>query len=161
MLPSPFNGFGIQTNYTYIDSSNVPQVNLSTTDPNGPGVNEPTVDASLLPLENLSEHNVNFAALYEKGPVSARLAYSWRSEFLLTTRDVIVPNAPIMNEATGQLDGSFFYTFNGGLKFGIQGVNLLNEVIETSQVLNDGLVTAGRSWFMSDRRISVVVRATF
>ena len=161
MLPSPFNGFGIQTNYSYIDSGNVPQINLSTNDPNGPGVNEPAIDTSLLPLENLSKHNINFATLYEKGPISARLAYSWRSEFLLTTRDVIVPNAPIMNQATGQLDGSFFYTFNGGLKFGIQGVNLLNEVIKTSQVLNDDLVTAGRSWFMSDRRLSVVIRANF
>jgi TonB-dependent receptor len=161
MLPAPFSGFGIQTNYTYIDSSNVPQINLSTNDPNGPGVSEPTINTGLLPLENLSKHNANFAALYEKGPVSARLAYSWRSDFLLTTRDVIVPNAPIMNEATGQLDGSFFYTFNGGFKVGIQGVNLLNEVTKTSQILNDNLLSTGRSWFMNDRRISVVMRASF
>lgn len=160
-LPGFWRGFGIQANYSYIDSDGVPQANLSTEDPNGPGVREPVIDTELLPLAGLSDHNVNFAVIYEKGPVSTRLAYSWRSEYLLTTRDVIVPFAPIMNEATGQLDGSFFYTINDMFKVGVQGANLTNEVTETSQVLNNDLLTAGRSWFMNDRRYSLVVRATF
>jgi TonB-dependent receptor len=160
-LPSFWRGFGVQANYSYIDSSGVEQSNLSTDDPNGPGVNEPVIDTSLLPLVGLSEHNANFALIYERGPVSTRLAYNWRSEFLLTTRDVIVPFAPIMNEDTGQLDGSLFYTVNDNVKVGVQGVNLLNEVTRTTQVLNDQLLSSGRSWFMNDRRYSVVLRATF
>jgi TonB-dependent receptor len=160
-LPGLWSGFGVQANYSYIDSSGVEQSNLSTDDPNGPGVNEPVVDTSLLPLVGLSKHNANFALIFEKGPVSTRLAYNWRSEFLLTTRDVIVPFAPIMNEDTGQLDGSFFYTVNDNVKVGIQGVNLLNEVTKTSQVLNDELLMAGRSWFVNDRRYSAVLRVTF
>ena len=43
----------------------------------------------------------------------------------------------------------------------MQGVNLTNEVTRTSQVLNNELLTAGRSWFMNDRRFTVVLRATF
>jgi TonB-dependent receptor len=160
-LPGLWNGIGVQANYSYIDSSGVEQTNLSAEDPNGPGVNEPVVDTSLLPLVGLSKHNANFALIYEKGPVSTRLAYNWRSEFLLTTRDVIVPFAPIMNEDTGQLDGSFFYTVNDNVKIGVQGANLLNEVTKTSQVLNDQLLTAGRSWFVNDRRYSAVMRVTF
>ncbi|OYX95328.1 MAG: hypothetical protein B7Y78_05290, partial [Caulobacter sp. 35-67-4] len=93
--------------------------------------------------------------------ISARLAYNWRSDFLLTVRDVIVPFAPIMNEATGQLDGSLFYTVNPKMKIGVQGVNLLNETTMTSQVLNDELLKTGRSWFMNDRRYTFVVRASF
>ena len=160
-LPKPFDGFGINANYTYIDSKGVPQSTLSATDPDVGAGRVSTVDTSLLPLQGLSKHNVNFAGIYEKGPISARLAYSWRSDFLLTVRDVIVPYAPIMNEATGQLDGSIFYTINPKVKIGVQGVNLTNEVIKTTQVLNNDLLKAGRSWFMSDRRYTFVLRASF
>jgi outer membrane receptor protein involved in Fe transport len=123
--------------------------------------NEANVDTSKLPLVGLSEDSANLALIYEKGPVSARAAYNWRSEYLLTTRDVITPFAPIMQEATGQLDASFFYSINENLKVGIQGVNLLDEVTKTSQVLNDQLLQAGRSWFINDRRFSIGLRASF
>ncbi|MBO9707330.1 MAG: TonB-dependent receptor [Caulobacter sp.] len=160
-LPKPLDGFGINANYSYIDSSGVPQSTLSATDPDVAAGRVSTVDTSLLPLQGLSKHNVNFAAIYEKGKVSARLAYNWRSDFLLTVRDVIVPFAPIMNEATGQLDGSFFYTVNDKVKIGVQGVNLTNEVTKTTQILNNQLLKAGRSWFMNDRRYTFVLRANF
>jgi TonB-dependent receptor len=160
-LPKPFDGFGINANYTYIHSKGVPQSTLSATDPDVAAGRVATVDTSLLPLQGLSKHNANFAAIYEKGKISARLAYNWRSDFLLTVRDVIVPFAPIMNEATGQLDGSLFYTINPTVKIGVQGVNLTNEITKTTQVLNDDLLKAGRSWFMNDRRYTFVVRASF
>ncbi|WP_419318064.1 TonB-dependent receptor [Caulobacter sp. ErkDOM-E] len=160
-LPKPLDGFGINANYSYIDSKGVPQSTLSATDPDVGAGRVTTVDTSKLPLQGLSKHNANFAAIYEKGPISARLAYNWRSDFLLTVRDVIVPYAPIMNEATGQLDGSFFYTVNPKMKVGVQGVNLLNETTMTSQVLNNDLLKTGRSWFMNDRRYTFVVRASF
>ncbi|PXA90682.1 TonB-dependent receptor [Caulobacter sp. D4A] len=160
-LPKPLDGFGINANYSYIESSGVPQSTLSATDPDVAAGRITTVDTSKLPLQGLSKHNVNFAAIYEKGPVSARLAYNWRSDFLLTVRDVIVPYAPIMNEATGQLDGSFFYTINPKMKVGVQGVNLLNETTRTTQVLNSSLLKTGRSWFVNDRRYTFVLRASF
>jgi TonB-dependent receptor len=164
-LPGFWSGFGIQANYTYIDSQGVPQSTLSNgTNDVGAGL-QANVDTSLLPLQGLSKDNVNFAIFYEKGPISTRLAYNWRSKFLLTVRDVIVPYAPIFNEATGQLDGSFFYNVTDNVKIGLQGVNLLNEVTKTSQVLEvneDGdALTAGRSWFVNDRRLSLVARVNF
>ena len=48
-----------------------------------------TVGTGNLPLEQLSRHTVNVQAFYEKGPVSLRVAYNWRSRFLLTASDVI------------------------------------------------------------------------
>lgn len=159
-LPGLWSGLGIQANYTYIKSKGVKQGTLNTTTPDTAGT-EANVDTSLLPLVGLSKDNVNFALIYEKGPISTRLAYNWRSEFLLTTRDVITPFAPIMNEATGQLDGSFTYSITDNVKVGIQAVNLLNEITKTRQVLNDDLLTAPRSYFMNDRRFSVLVRASF
>jgi TonB-dependent receptor len=123
--------------------------------------NVANVDTSKLPLQGLSEHTVNFSPFYEKGPLSVRLAYSWRSKYLLTTRDVIVPFAPIMQEATGQLDASVFYDVTSHVKVGIQGVNLLNEITRTSQVINNNLLEAPRSWFMNDRRYTFILRGTF
>jgi outer membrane receptor protein involved in Fe transport len=114
-----------------------------------------------LPLEQLSKHNANFTMFYEKGPLSLRGSYSWRSKFLLTARDVIFPYFPIYNDATGQLDASIFYTVTPQIKVGFQGVNLLNEITKTIQVFTPDGREAPRSYFMNDRRISFVVRGNF
>jgi outer membrane receptor protein involved in Fe transport len=115
-----------------------------------------------LPLEQLSKHNINAAVFYEKGPVSLRAAYNWRSRFLLTAADVIFPYYSIFNNATGQLDASAFFSINGNIKVGVQGVNLLNEVTRTSQAYTgDPNQLAPRSFFMNDRRFSVIMRASF
>jgi len=160
-LPKPLDGLGINANFSYIDSKGVPQSTLSATDPDVAAGRVSTVDTSKLPLQGLSKYNANFALIYEKKKISARLAYNWRSDFLLTVRDVIIPYAPVMNEATGQLDGSLFYTVNDQVKIGVQGVNLLNETTRTTQILNSDLLKTGRSWFMNDRRYTVVLRASF
>lgn len=160
-LPGWASGFGLTSNYTYVDSSNVPQSTLSETDPDVGAGNQSTVDTSLLPLEGLSKHTFNITPFYEKGRWSARLAYSWRDDFLLTARDVIVPFQPIMHEETGQLDGSIFYSITDNWKIGLQGVNLTQEVIKTSAIINEDLTTAPRSWFVNDRRFTLVVRGHF
>ena len=123
---------------------------------------EPTVDLGDLPLQGLSENNVNFAVIYEKGPISTRLAYNWRDDYLVTARDVITPFYPIYQNAGGQLDGSFYYTVNDYFKIGVQGANLLNEVTETESYLpnSDGR-RGGRSWFQNDRRITISGRFNF
>ncbi|NWM59935.1 hypothetical protein GY645_25150, partial [Escherichia coli] len=88
----------------------VPQSTLSETDPDVAAGRVTTVDLSLLPLQGLSKHQVNITPFFDYGPVSLRASYSWRSDFVLTIRDVIVPNDPIINKATGQLDASIFFT---------------------------------------------------
>jgi TonB-dependent receptor len=160
-LPGWMSGFGLSTNYTYVSSDNVPQSTLSETDPDVSADNQSTVDISRLPLEGLSEHTFNFAPFYDYGKFSARVAYSWRDEFLLTIRDVIVPFQPIYNEATGQLDASVFYNVTDNWKVGVQAVNLTGEIIRTSAVVNDDLLQAARSWYLSDTRYSLIVRGTF
>ena len=49
--------------------------------------------------------------MYDKNDWSLRLAYNWRSKYLLTTRDVI-SKYPLWNDASGFLDGSAFYNIN-------------------------------------------------
>ena len=154
-------GFGLNANYTYVDSSGVPQSTLSETDPDVSAGNQTTIDTSLLPLEGLSKHTINIQPFYEYGKWSARVGYSWRSEFLLTVRDVIVPFQPIMNEDTGQWDASVFYQINDSLRIGLQGTNLTQEVVRTTAVLNDELLRGPRSWFLNDRRLSLSLRGQF
>jgi TonB-dependent receptor len=157
-LPAPFDGLGVNANYTYIDSSGLPNTFLNT----GAPVNESTVPPGNLPLEQLSRHNVNATVFYEKGPVSLRAAYNWRSRFLLTASDVIFPYYSIFNEDTGQLDASIFFNVTPDIRIGVQGVNLLNEVTRTSQAYTgDPDVLAPRSFFMNDRRFSFIVRGNF
>jgi len=156
-LPAPLDGFGVQANYTYIESSGLPNSFL-----NGPDSDASTVPPGNLPLEQLSKHNVNFTGFYEKGPLSVRAAYNWRSRFLLTAADVIFPFYSIFNDATGQLDGSIFYNITDDVRIGVQGVNLLNETTKTLQAFTgDPDNLAPRSFFTNDRRYSLILRANF
>src|SRR3546814_10554663 len=65
-----------------------------------------------------------------------RAAYNWRSDFLITPRDDIFPFSPIWQESSGQMDASIFYSVTDNVKLGIQGVNLLDSVTRTSQVVD-------------------------
>jgi TonB-dependent receptor len=154
-LPGIFSGFGVAANYSYIKSRGLPNNYLGSSgvDPNGIAGN--------LPLEQLSKHNVNATLFYEKGRISLRAAYNWRSRFLLTSADVIYPYYPIYNEATGQLDASAFFNITKNVKIGVQGVNLLNEVTKTSQQFTLDGMSGPRSYFMNDRRYSIILRGNF
>ena len=157
-LPGFLSGLGTSASYTFIDSSGVPNSLLNGGNPvNVP----PTGITGNLPLEQLSRHNVNVAVFYEKGPISIRGAYNWRSRFLLTAADVIFPYFPIFNDETGQLDGSIFYSITPQLKIGVQGVNLLNETTRTLQQFQPGGLIGPRSYFINDRRFAFIIRGNF
>jgi TonB-dependent receptor len=153
-LPGLLSGLGVNANYTHVKSKGVPNALLAT--PTAPQTGEGN-----LPLEQLSKHNANLSVFYEKGPISLRGSYSWRSKFLLTARDVIYPYFPIYNDSTGQLDASLFYSVNENIKVGIQAVNLLNEVTKTIQVFTADGREAPRSYFMNDRRVTFAIRGNF
>lgn len=165
-LPGWLSGLGLNANYTYTSSTGVRQGTLSNTTANVQNTNPQnipylSVDIGLLPLQGLSKNTINITPFYSKGPWDIRLAYSWRSKFLLTTQDVIVPYQPIMNLSTGQLDGSIFYSINDNFKIGLQAANITDEVTKTAAVINNYLQLAPRSYFVNDRRFALGVRFTF
>src|SRR3546814_20678300 len=80
--------------------------------------------SDLLPLEGLSKWSYNVAGIYEKYGISARVAYNWRSSYLLTTSASNI-NYPVWADAYGQLDESFLVSVGDHLKIGLQGTNLL------------------------------------
>ncbi len=151
-LPGALAGFGIQANYTYIDADGIADINPTATGRFSSANND---------FERVSEHQFNVAGLYELDRIQARLAYNWRSDFLLTREDVIFPFTSIYQEATGQLDGSIFYDLTDNFKIGVQGVNLLDDITETTQVVNDAGLRAARAFNRNDRRFSFILRANF
>ncbi|MEG3153868.1 TonB-dependent receptor [Sphingomonas sp. RB1R13] len=151
-LPGFLSGLGSQLTYTYVDAKDFNNSSL--------GAEQSPLSGGL-PLAGVSKHTINAVAFYEKGPLSARVAYNWRSDFLQTPRDVIFPFSPIYGEATGQLDASVFVAATKQIKFGVQGVNLLDEVTRTSQVIDFKGTRATRSAFRNDRRYTVLARFDF
>jgi TonB-dependent receptor len=145
-LPGLLSGLGTQLTYTYIDSKDFASSGELFGD---------------LPQPGVSKHTVNATVFYEKGPLAARAAYNWRSEYLQTPRDVIFPFSPIYGEATGQLDASIFYSITPKIKIGVQGVNLLDEVTRTSQVVDYDGTRVRRSAFRNDRRYTLLARFDF
>jgi TonB-dependent receptor len=158
-LPSIFSGFGLSANFTYVASKGVPNAFLAG---GTAGFNiSPLGAPGNLPLTQLSKYSFNIQPFFEKGPVSLRLAYNWRSKFLLTESDVIFPYDPIWNAATGTLDASIFYSLNKYFKVGVQAQNLTNEVTKTLQQYTPDGRLAPRSYFMNDRRYSFILRGSF
>lgn len=149
--------FGVQASYTYIDGDT--EDGRTPFDPTD-SLEDTFRNFSGLPLEGLSQDNYNLVVFYDNSVFQTRFAYSWRSEYLLNSRDVIA-FSPVYGEATGQLDWSASYNVTDNIKIGLEANNLLNEVTKTSIQYNQEGATTPRSYFVNDRRFGLFVQATF
>jgi TonB-dependent receptor len=152
-LPGPLSGLGLQANFTFIESDGGRNTSQNILDPT-----QNAASNASLPLEGMSRTSYNVALMYEKFGISARLAYNWREEYLLTTSAANI-NAPVWASDFGQLDGSVFYTVNPKIKIGLQATNILNE--RTTLLVGDESRKPAYNWVDTDRRVAVVLRATF
>lgn len=180
-LPSPWNGLGVEVNYTFIDSES-------------PGDLYYDIDGgehSDAPVRGLSENTYNIQLMFEKPKFGARLAWSWRSEYLLSTdangtngdywyfptpnlgaANTILPTLrdialPTFSDEYGQLDFGASYRPTENLSISLDFRNLLDEI---SKTYTTGYLDAAtgeynakvmRSWFVSDRRVSLGMRYKF
>lgn len=158
-LPGVLSGLGAGATYTRVKSSGIPNSLLSNVS-DSPAA-QPSTGRGNLPFEGLSKHNVNLTAFYEKGPISARVAYSWRSKHLQTAVDQLYPYFPVYLAGAGQLDASLFLSVNDRIKIGVQGVNLTNTVTKTLQQFTSSGMLAPLSYFVTDRRYAFIVRGAF
>lgn len=160
-LPGILSNLGVQFNATFLKESGVPNQN---TRPEQSGRQEDVDSSQLpfegLPLQGLSEETYNFVGIYEDDLISARLAYNYRSDYLLTIRQVNL-GVPIFNQARGQLDGSIFFNVTDNLELGLQGQNLNNAESNTRMQVNAEGLTVARSSFVNDRRFSLILRGRF
>jgi iron complex outermembrane recepter protein len=175
MLPGPLKGLGIDANYTYIDSKNPGDVYFDIS-------GQPHSD---VPVAGLSKYNYNVAMLYDYRWFSARLAYNWRSEYLLSTNTngtngsyiyysadtpagtvCTIPTAatcqsikialPVYSAAYGQLDFGLTIRPSEHFYASLQAANLTNTIVKSTQ----GGYPGGqypRNWFVSDRHYNLTL----
>lgn len=168
-LPGAWSGLGVQMNYTYIDQNDLedPQGDAGQAgirlDSSGNVITDGRNSFrafSNLPLPGYSDENYNIVGMYEYEKISARIAYTWRSDYLVTRRDSN-EFVPIYAKATGYLDASIYYTINDHLKVGIEGSNLLDTITTTQAQLNQQGDRTDALNFKTDRRYALSLRATF
>jgi TonB-dependent receptor len=140
-LPAPFDGLGIQANYTNIDSS---------ADYSDLGNSEE------LTLEGLSEHNANLIAFYEKDAIKIRFAYNYRSDFINEAVSWI--GGPKSTDSFGQLDFRGSYNINENIQVFVEGINITNETLSEFYDL-DKKLQSGYEDFGS--RYAIGIRAQF
>ena len=170
-LPGAWSGLGIQANYTHVAENGVNNSNLTTNSGDGStGTTGNGQSDSINPhaLEGLSKDAYNVIAMYEKGPWAARLAYNWRSQYLVTALDCCV-GLPIWQKAQGQLDGSIRYRVSDNVELNLSGSNILGtETVLSQQVFGDSPSTPGAAavlqpyaWYKNDRRVQVGIRLKY
>ena len=192
-LPGLLSGIGVSGNYTYIDSS----MNVGAGGGQGWCTPKDTAQANLardlsgcdtdgrllggLPMTGMSKNSYNLALLYDQGPISARLAYSWRSKYLQSAnaygtaggdgidRNPDSPNLdkgysvnyalPTWGGSYGQMDLGIHYKVNDNLSVSIEGQNLTDALYK--QYMQQGIGMKERSAFSAGRRYTVQARYSF
>ncbi|MFA0924625.1 TonB-dependent receptor [Xanthomonas fragariae] len=144
-LPGWLSGFGLQTNYTYVDSE---APSPTATDTNG--------QALTVPLEGLSKNSYNAILSYETSRFQGRVAYNWRSDWLVTTAGNGTGNLPVYNKGFGQLDASLRFNINAVWSISLDGVNLL----DTRRESYLGSESRYRDFVINDRRYGLTLRAS-
>jgi iron complex outermembrane receptor protein len=190
-LPSWAKGLGVQGSFTFVDSKRKlyngvfsPWCQGSDSASNlNMYINGCDTDARSfgnLPLTGLSRRTVNLAVMFDQGPVSARLAYNWRSRSLqglsvygargFDAKDTNPASTtfgatnlgwglPLWSSGYGQLDGSFFYKLTDNLSLGLEAQNLTNTIFkqEVTQHVGD----QRHAWFVTGPRYTAQMRYTF
>ncbi|MBW8860305.1 MAG: TonB-dependent receptor, partial [Caulobacter sp.] len=114
-LPGFLSGFGVDVNYTYQKAKNVRLFSQ--------------LDGSPLPFPGLSSDSANLTLWYDKGPFNARLAYNYRSRYLVSAADNSLQ--PVYRDSTGYLDGKVTvkpgFSWAPNLSFFVEGKNLTKE----------------------------------
>jgi TonB-dependent receptor len=192
-LPGWMSGFGLSGNYTYIDS----HMTMYQSVPGEWCTPRGTVDSELLrhlygcdtnghvignlPMVGMSRNAFNLALLYDKGPVSARIAYTWRSKYLQAanafgTNDdfgngidhnpasptPLGPSnfsLPTWGGAYGQLDMGVHYKITDDLTIAFEGQNLTDALYK--QYMQQGIGLKERSAFYTGRRYTLQMRYSF
>ena len=142
-LPGWLSGLGVAANYTYIKAAAPTAVVGQTTT-----------------LPGLSQNSYNLIGIYEKGPVSLRVAYNWRSAFyssIYNGSNAQLAANPIYTASYGWLDASLEYNITHHVQVYVDGSNLLR----TKLVSYYGVPTLPQGAMIDDRQVMAGVNVKF
>jgi len=132
------SGFGVSANYTHIDAKATRSDN-----------------ANACGYDGLSPDSYNLVGFYDNGKIETRVAYNWRSAFLVNCFGSGV--LPRNRAAYGQVDFSLRYNLDDHIELYMNGTNLTDSLVHEYEV--------DRSHFLmleeDGRRIDVGVRYKF
>lgn len=185
MLPGWLSGIGVQANYTYVDSKTKPYNPVSSQFCAGTSLDPVNLNLNIngcdtdgrsfgnLPLSNLSRNAYNLALLYDHGPLSARVAYSWRSKHLqavnangtrgtdgrLADATSVAYALPTWSDDYGQVDAGMNYRFNDKFSVSVEAQNLNNA--QARQLMQQNIGMMLRAVNYNGRRYSVTASYSF
>ncbi len=194
-LPSLLQGIGLQANYTYVDSK-VKRYNAVYTGYCSPGAGQDNLNLYIngcdtdgrsfgdMPLDNLSKNTFNIALLYDRGPISARIAYNYRGKYLYgvaLNSDNTGPNQtnaldtnpasatygqhnlpvglPLWADGYGQVDAGLHVKVGNDLSLGLDATNLTNKTYK--QIMQQHIGMIGHNYFTSGRGYRVSAQYSF
>lgn len=134
-LPSPFDGLGVQANYTFTDSD----------------ILQTLTTGFQAPLQDLSRNSYNAVVYYEKYGFSFRMAYNWRDDYYdkLTST-----NSAEFAQPYGQLDTSLNYKITPNWTVGLNVTNVTNEAEQKYQEIYERFL----AYRVNDTRYALTLR---
>ena len=182
-LPNWARSFGVQANLTHLNASAKYPRPVLVLDPLGnPILHNVTTDPTdpiTEPLLNVSKWSYNIIGMFERGPVSVRLAYNWRSpywgDWSQRSNDPSTPGTVYVIQQRvrpgGRLDLSASYTFMDRFTVFTDWTNILSNPEKIDMVRTDSTtprfdpnapkVTFPFQWQYQERVLSLGVRFRF
>ncbi|HEY4586314.1 MAG TPA: TonB-dependent receptor [Brevundimonas sp.] len=146
------SGFGFMGNFTYQKTggnvANYRTIGLTRNTTRDLGFDPLPQD--LIELENLSKYSYNATLFYERGGLSARMRYTWRSDFINTEAFTSAFDVPRVSDDRGQLNASVNYDINRWASVGIEAINITREDANEYCINDDALLCYNG---LTDRRI--------
>jgi len=138
-LPSPFDGFGVQLNYTSVDS----QQSF-----------DPSVADGQFAVEGLSDSG-NLVLFYEKDRFGIRAALNWRDEYLAAVRGD--QGQPSSVDPYYQLDLSSNFKLTDKISIFADATNVTGEIVKTWQRYKSRI----HWWADNGRTLTLGIRGTW
>lgn len=143
-LPGWARGFGTEFNVTYID-------NRLDAPPN-------FLDQSDIQFPDVSKWSYNLVGFYERGPITARLAYNYRSRYIQFYNNEADSTVGEFTKGVSRLDGSISYSINDNLTLAADVSNILGKPFRNYRGTADG-ATFPRDVRYEERVYSFGIRA--
>jgi iron complex outermembrane recepter protein len=125
-LPNWLEGFGTELNVTYIDNRlDAP-----------PGF----IDRSDIEFIDVSKWTYNIVGFYEQGPITARLAYNYRSRYVQNYQNNANSIEGEFTDGVSRLDGSVSFAINDNFTLAADVSNILGKPFRNYRTQGDGAV---------------------